>query len=145
VVEVRKELELLVKAPDDNTGSMKEERKKKLFNFKKTLKTKCNIAVVEALKVYKLFHCFIVGKVQLQLDKIVHEMHSKDPWVSVNVKSHKGLCVHSWLSFWDCIKLHKLTVFPADAAEKQHFYMQHMIKKPVSHNMSVHVLHGCLE
>jgi hypothetical protein len=30
----------------------------------------------------------------------------------------------------DCIKLHKLTVFSADAAEKHHYYMQQMIKKP---------------
>jgi hypothetical protein len=30
----------------------------------------------------------------------------------------------------DCIKLHKLTVFPADAAEKQRYYMQQTIKKP---------------
>jgi hypothetical protein len=30
----------------------------------------------------------------------------------------------------DCIKLHKLTVFPADAAAKQRYYMQQTIKKP---------------
>jgi hypothetical protein len=30
----------------------------------------------------------------------------------------------------DCIELHKLTIFPADAAEKQCYYMQQMIKKP---------------
>jgi hypothetical protein len=30
----------------------------------------------------------------------------------------------------DCIKLRKLTVFPADAAEKQHYYMQQTIRKP---------------
>jgi hypothetical protein len=30
----------------------------------------------------------------------------------------------------DCIKLHKLTVFPADSAEKKHYYMQQTIKKP---------------
>jgi hypothetical protein len=36
----------------------------------------------------------------------------------------------SWISFMDCIELHKLTVFPADAAEKQHYYMQQTIKKP---------------
>ncbi len=30
----------------------------------------------------------------------------------------------------DCIELHKLTIFPADAAEKQRYYMQQMIKKP---------------
>jgi hypothetical protein len=58
-------------------------------------------------------------------------MHSKDPWVGVNrQESHKGLRAQSWLSFQDCIKLHKLTLFPADAAEKQHFYMQQTIKKP---------------
>ena len=30
----------------------------------------------------------------------------------------------------DFIKLHKLTIFPADAAEKQRYYMQQTIKKP---------------
>jgi hypothetical protein len=30
----------------------------------------------------------------------------------------------------DCIELHKLTIFPADAAEKQRYYMQQTIKKP---------------
>ncbi len=57
-------------------------------------------------------------------------MHSKDPWIGMNGKSHKGLCMISWLSFQDCIQLHKLTIFPADAAEKQCIYMQQMIKKP---------------
>jgi hypothetical protein len=57
-------------------------------------------------------------------------MHCKDPWIGVNGQSHKGLCVQFWLSFQDCINLHKLTVFPADAAEKQRFYMQQTIKKP---------------
>ncbi len=57
-------------------------------------------------------------------------MHTKKPWIGVNGKSNKGLCIHSWLSFMDCIKLHKLTVFSADAAEKQRYYMQEMMKKP---------------
>ncbi len=30
----------------------------------------------------------------------------------------------------DCIELHKLTIFSADAAEKQHYHMQQTIKKP---------------
>jgi hypothetical protein len=37
--------------------------------------------------------------------------------------------VKSWISFMNCIKLHKLTIFPADAAKKQHYYMQQTIKK----------------
>jgi hypothetical protein len=30
----------------------------------------------------------------------------------------------------DCIKLHKLTIFPVDTTEKQHYYMTQMVKKP---------------
>jgi hypothetical protein len=117
LVEVRKELQPLLEASDNNTESKKKEGKKKLLDFKKVLKTKCNFAIAEAQKACKLFCCFVIGKAQMQLDKIMHEMHSKDPWISVNGKSHKGL-LRSWLSFQDCIELHKLTIFPADVAEK---------------------------
>ncbi len=79
---------------------------------------------------YKLFNCFVIGEAQIQWDMIVTVMHSNDPWIGVNGKSHQGLHVRSRLSFQDCIELHKLTVFPADAAEKQHFYMQQTIEKP---------------
>ncbi len=57
-------------------------------------------------------------------------MHTKNLWIGVNGKSNKGICVKYWISFMDCIKLHKLTLFPADAAEKQCYYMQQTIKKP---------------
>jgi hypothetical protein len=30
----------------------------------------------------------------------------------------------------DCIELHKLTVLLADAAEKQRFYVQQVVRKP---------------
>jgi hypothetical protein len=56
-------------------------------------------------------------------------MHMKNLWVGVNGHSNKGLCVRSWISFMDCIELHKLTIFPADAAEKQRYYMQQTINK----------------
>jgi hypothetical protein len=104
--------------------------KKKLNDLKEALKAKKDIAVTEAQKAYKLFHCFVVGKAQMQWDRIMNEMHTKNPWVGVNGKSNKGLCVHSLISFMDCIELHKLTIFPADAAETQHYYMQQRIKKP---------------
>jgi hypothetical protein len=57
-------------------------------------------------------------------------MHTKNPWIGVNGKSNRGICVKSWILFIDCIKLHKLTIFPADAAEKQRYYMQQTIKNP---------------
>jgi hypothetical protein len=142
VVEVRSEegARTALETQDNKTELEKEECKKKLLDIKKTLKTKRNLAVAEALKAYKLFCCFVVGKARMRWDKIVHNMHSKDPWVRMNGKSHKDLCVHSWLSFQDCTKLHTLTVFPADATEKQRFYMQQKIKKPqqvtIRHYMS---------
>jgi hypothetical protein len=98
--------------------------------IKEDLKATGEHGVVETPKAYKLLHCFVVGKVQMQWEQIVHKMHCKYPWIGMNGQSHKGLCLRSWLSFQDCIKLHELTVFPADVAEKQRFCMQQMIKKP---------------
>jgi hypothetical protein len=45
VVEVRKELELLLQAQDNKTEFKKEEQKKKLLNIKKTLKNVRDLAV----------------------------------------------------------------------------------------------------
>ncbi len=95
-----------------------------------SLKAKKSLAVDQAQKAYELFRCFIVGKVQTQWDRIVNEMHTKNLWIGVNSKSNKGICVKSWISVMDCIELHKLIVFPADTAKKQHYYMQQTIKKP---------------
>jgi hypothetical protein len=130
LVVVRREMKPLLEFPDNETDSEKEEHKKKLLKYKKVLKAKRNLAVAEAQKAYKLFCCFVVGMSRTQWDKIVHEMYSKDPWIAMNGKLNQGLCMHSWLSFQDCIKLHKLAIFLADATEKQHFYMQQTIKKP---------------
>ncbi len=57
-------------------------------------------------------------------------MHTKDPWIGVNGSSSKGPRVCSWPSFLDCIELHKLTIFPVDAAEKQHYYMNRRSRNP---------------
>jgi hypothetical protein len=130
VFEVGREMQPLLKFPDNKTESKKEECKKKLLEYKKVLETKRGLTVAEAQKGYELFCCFVVRKLQMQWDKFVHEMHSKDPWIGMNGKSNQGLHVRSWLSFKDCIKLHKLTIVPADATETQHFYMQQTIKKP---------------
>jgi hypothetical protein len=79
-----KQLGPLLKAPIGDTKSEKDQQKKKLSVIKEDLKAARKLAVVETLKAYKLFSCFIVGEAQMQLDKIVQEMHSKYPWVGVN-------------------------------------------------------------
>ncbi len=129
LVKVGKEISPLFNFPEDKTAAKKETRKKKLSDLNESLKAKKSFAVKQAQKAYKLFHYFIIGKAGMQWDRIINKMHTKNPWIGVNGKSNKGICVKSWISFMDCIKLHKLTVFPADAAEKQR-YMQQTIKKP---------------
>jgi hypothetical protein len=89
--------------PEDETVVKKEARKKKLSNLNKSLKAKKSFAVEQAQKAYELFHCFVVGKVQMQWDRIVNKMHTKNPWVGINGKSKKEICVKSWISFMDCI------------------------------------------
>jgi hypothetical protein len=130
LVKVRKEMSPFFNFSEDETPAKKEARKKKLANLNKSLKAKKSFAVNQAQKVYKLLCCFIVGKGQTQWDRTVNKMHTRNPWIGVNCKSNKEICVKSWISFMNCIKLHKLTVFPADAAEKQRYYMQQIIKKP---------------
>jgi hypothetical protein len=77
-----------------------------------------------------MFRLFVVGDQQTHWDRIIQEMHTKDPWIGVNGISHKGIRVRSWLAFLDCNKLHKLTIFPVDATEKQRYYMVQTVKKP---------------
>ncbi len=77
-------MNLLLKFPDDKTEYKKEEHKKKLLEYMKVLKAKRNLAVAEAQKAYKLFRCFVGGESQTQWNKIMHEMNSKDLWISVN-------------------------------------------------------------
>jgi hypothetical protein len=101
-----------------------------LNKFKEILKGKKVTAIAETQKAYEMFRLFIVSDQQTQWDKIVQEIHTKDPWIGVNKISHKGISVGSWPAFLDCIKLHKLTIFPVDAAEKQHYYMMQTVKKP---------------
>ncbi len=39
------------------------------------------------------------------------------------------------MSFLDCLELHKLTVFNADAAKRQRFYIQQAVRKPQRANV----------
>jgi hypothetical protein len=124
LVAVRKEMSPYFNFPEDKTPAEEESRKKKLADLNESLKAKKSFVVEQAQKAYKLFRCFVVGKAQMQRDRIVNEMHTKNPLIGITGKSNKGIRVKSWIPIMDCIELHKLTIFPADAAEKQQYYMQ---------------------
>ena len=88
------------------------------------------MALTEILKAYELFCVYFAGEACTQWDKVVQEMHQKDPCVAVNGSLKKVPRKKTWESFLDCIKLHKLTIFSCDAAELQQYYMQQHVRKP---------------
>jgi len=91
-------------------------------------------AKVEFLKAvqkpFDLVRQLLIGVARTQWDKIVIEMCDHNTWVGVNGTTHDGPRLRTWKSLTDCIDLHKLTVLPADDAEKQRFYVQQVVRKP---------------
>jgi hypothetical protein len=69
----------------------------------------------------------------------VDDMHSKDPWEDLKGARHKGICMKSCLSLWECIDFHKLTVYSIDAAERKRFYILCNLKKPTKSSIRAHV------
>ncbi len=45
-----------------------------------------------------------------------------------------------WTPFLDCLELHKLTVFSADVAKRQWFYIQQAVRKPQRATVQEHIL-----
>jgi hypothetical protein len=66
-------------------------------------------------------------------------MHEHDSWAAVNGQVTKGRRLRMWMSFLDCLELHMLTVFSADAAEKQQFYNQEAVRKPQRATVRQHI------
>jgi hypothetical protein len=76
-------------------------------------------ALKEIVEAYELMRTYFVGEARTQWDKVVQEMHQKDPWVSVDGSLNQGPRKKTWDSFLDCIELHKITIFSCDTAELQ--------------------------
>ena len=68
---------------------------------------------------------------EIQWDRIVADMHTKNPWLDLRGVKHHGLREKSNQSLIDCIEQHKLTIFACDAEERLKYYMMCSIKKPV--------------
>ncbi len=58
------------------------------------------------------------------------EVHERDLWAAVNGQVTKGRRLQTWMSFLDCLELHKLTVFSADAVKRQRLFIQQVVRKP---------------
>jgi hypothetical protein len=78
-------------------------------------------------KSYEQLRNLLSGDAQSQWDCVCREMHKRDWWAAVIGQVTKGRHPRTWMSFLDCLKLHKLTVFSADAAKRQRFYIQQAV------------------
>ncbi len=88
---------------------------------------------------YNQLRNLLYGDAQSQWDCVCHEMHKHDSWAAVNYQVTKGRRPQMWMSFLDCLELHKLTVFSADAAEKQRFSIQQVVCKPQRATVRQHI------
>jgi hypothetical protein len=80
------------------------------------------------------------GYAQSQWDYVCCEMHERDSWAAVNGQVTKGRRPRTWTSFLDCLELHKLTVFSADTAKRQRFYIQQGVRKPQRATVQQYIL-----
>jgi hypothetical protein len=90
-------------------------------------------------KTYVQLRSLLPGDAQSQWDCVCHKMHERDSWAAVNGQVTKGGHPRTWTSFLDCLELHKLTVFSADAAKKQRFYIQQAVRKPQRATVQQHI------
>jgi hypothetical protein len=58
----------------------------------------------------------------------------------VNGQVTEGRRPRTWMSFLDCLELHKLMVFSADPAKRQWFYIQQAGRKPQRATVQQHIL-----
>jgi hypothetical protein len=91
-------------------------------------------------KTYKQLRNLLPGDAQSQWDCICRKMQERDLWAAVNGQVTKGRHPQIWASFLDCLELHKYTVFSADAAKRQRFYIQQAVRKPQRATVKQHIL-----
>jgi hypothetical protein len=90
-------------------------------------------------KSYEQLRNLLSGNAQSQWKCLCRKMHEHDLWAAVNGQVTKGRHPRTWMSFLDCLELHKLTVFSADAAKRQRFYIQQAVRKPQRATVQQHI------
>jgi hypothetical protein len=127
------------KIPNREKTSEKAQRLSLLEPAERELVTSEVAEAVKVTSVYELFRKGLKEDPELQWDRIVEDMHTRDPWEDLKGVKHKGIRRKSCLSLWECINFHKLTIYSIDAAERQRFYMLCNLKKPTKSSIRAHV------
>ncbi len=76
---------------------------------------------------------------------VCRKMYKHDLWAGVNGKVTKRKHPCTWAAFQDCLEIHKLTVFTADAAKRQWYYIQQAVRKPQRATVQKHLMYGSVE
>ena len=90
---------------------------------------------------YDLFRQLLADEPQVQWDRIVEDVHNKDPWTELDGVKHNGLRMKTAKSLDDCIMFHKINVFSVYATECQKAYMMGSLKKPSQMTIRNHISH----
>jgi hypothetical protein len=91
---------------------------------------------------YNLFCQLLADDPQVQWDRMVSEVHNKDPWVGLNGIKYNGLHMKTSKLLEYCIMFHKLEVFHCDVSEWQKAYMMGSLRKPFQMTIQNH-MSGC--
>jgi hypothetical protein len=132
-------LKKLTKAQHGEKDSAKAERLTKVEAAKVEL---INAKVAEstlACLAYDLFRKLLRDEPKIQWDRIMTDMHTKNPWEDIKGVKHNSLRENLQQSLTDCIEFHKLTVFTVDAAERLRYYLMCSVKKPVRWTIRMHI------
>ncbi len=78
----------------------KESLKKQIETTEKDLEKAEKKALTEIVKAYELICTYFIGKARTHWDKVVQEMHQKDPWVAVNGSLNPGPHKKTWGIFF---------------------------------------------
>jgi hypothetical protein len=91
-------------------------------------------------KMYKQPRNLLSGNLQSLWYCVCQKMHQHGSWAGVKGQVTKERRLSTWMSFQDCLELHKLTVFSADAAKRQRFYIQQAVRKSQRVTVQQHIL-----
>jgi hypothetical protein len=111
----------LKKLPKAQTGEKDPAKAKRLTKVEAAKVRLINAKVAESTLTclaYDLFCKLLRDEPEIQWDRIVTEMHTKNPWEDIKGAKHNGLRRKSHQSLTDCIEFHKLMVFTINAAER---------------------------
>jgi len=110
-------------APQGERPAEKTVRLEQLEAAKKKLVEAGVCEDAKVTSVYNLFCKTLKEDPELQWDRIVKDMHSKDPWEDLKGIKHDGIRRRSSKSLWECIDFHKRMVYSINAAEQQRLYI----------------------